>query len=117
MIVGPRTTAPLSSRRAFAALRASGHRGASGPISVRFLPSTDGVPQLAYAVPRRVGGAVTRNRIRRRLRGAVETVGEELQSGAYLVSAEAACRTVPFGELVGALRSSLGAAGALREAQ
>lgn len=39
---------------------------------MRFLPYADGdsspVPQVAYSISRKVGNAVTRNRIRRRLR-------------------------------------------------
>lgn len=43
-------------------------------------------PRVAYAIGRRVGKAVVRNRVRRRLRAAVGALGE-LAPGAYLVAA------------------------------
>jgi len=44
-------------------------------------------PKVGYAVGRRVGPAVARNQLRRRLRAVVREVEEELRPGAYLVSA------------------------------
>ena len=84
---------------------------------MRFAPARDGVPHVAYAIPRRAGGAVARNRIRRRLRAAVDGIAADLRAGNYLVSPDPACRTAPFDELAGALRASLDAAGALEVAQ
>ena len=57
---------------------------------MRFLPLPDGPPRVAYAVGRRVGGAVVRNRLRRRLRHVVHDLAPELASGAYLVAATSA---------------------------
>jgi ribonuclease P protein component len=112
--MGPRTTAPLSSRRTFAALGARGQRGTTDLIRVRFLPSNDEGPrEIAYAIPRRIGGAVVRNRIRRRCRAAVDALAGELLPGAYLISPAGSCRAVPFEALLGSLRSSLASAGAL----
>ncbi len=113
--MGPRLTAPLSSRRTFAELGAVGQRGASGLIRVRFLPSPAGPPRVAYAISKRAGGAVVRNRIRRRVRAAVEGLSPELSPGAYLVTPDPACRTAPFGDIAAALRHSAEAAGAVRE--
>jgi ribonuclease P protein component len=42
---------------------------------------------VAYAVGKQVGGAVARNRLRRRLRAVVREIAPELSSGAYLVTA------------------------------
>jgi ribonuclease P protein component len=44
-------------------------------------------PRVAFAVGRRVGGAVTRNRLRRRLRVLLRDPSLGLHPGAYLVSA------------------------------
>jgi ribonuclease P protein component len=56
------------------------------------------VPRVAYAVGRRAGGAVARNRVRRRLRAAVDTV-TDLAPGAYLVAAGANAADVAYDEL------------------
>src|SRR5579862_935798 len=55
-------------RRTFAEFRAA-RRHRSGPLTVSFVPGrpTD-PPRVAFAIGRKVGGAVERNRLRRRLR-------------------------------------------------
>jgi ribonuclease P protein component len=59
-----------------------------------------GPPRVAYAVGRAVGGAVARNRARRRLRAAVGVHADALQRGAaYLVAAGREAVTMPFCEL------------------
>ncbi len=61
------------------ALRARGIRVRRGPLALTFLAEGgDGGPQVAYAITKRVGGAVERNRLRRRLRA----VFAELAAGA-----------------------------------
>jgi ribonuclease P protein component len=116
MIVGPRHTASISSRRTFLALRATGRRGASGPLRIRFLADGDGErPRVAYAIPRRVGSAVARNRLRRRLRAAVDEVAGELSPGAYLISPEPSAASMDFVDLIASLRESVAAAGAARK--
>jgi ribonuclease P protein component len=63
-----------------------------GALSVRLVPGDPGAPpRVAYAVPRAVGGAVARNRLRRRLRAVVcDLEPDLLPGGAYLVGAGAA---------------------------
>jgi ribonuclease P protein component len=70
---------------------------------------------VAYAVPRKAGGAVTRNRIRRRLRAAVDALVDEMAPGAYLISPDRTAADMPFEALIHSLRTSLRAAGATRE--
>jgi ribonuclease P protein component len=66
--------------------------------------ATPGSARLAYAVGRRSGGAVARNRVRRRLRAALGQHTPQLRPGAaYLVGAGAETLTMPFDELVGRL--------------
>jgi ribonuclease P protein component len=54
---------------------------------------------VAYAVGRAVGGAVVRNRLRRRLRGVVCELGPQLRPGAYLVGVAPEAASLPFREL------------------
>lgn len=62
----------------------------------------DGAVEVAYAVSRRAGTAVMRNRIRRRLREIVRSLARErgrLAPGAYVLGAGAGGATLPFDEL------------------
>ena len=68
-------------------------------------------PRLAFAVPRKVGNAVERNRLRRRLRAAFQALtgdpGAALPSGAYLLSARSDALTSSFEELTMDVRQLL----------
>ena len=65
-------------------------------------------PQVAYAIGKAVGGAVVRNRVRRRLRALVEEMDRAgaLTPGLYLIGADAAAVETPYQ----ALRQHLGGA-------
>src|SRR5439155_17384107 len=70
---GPRPSVGLiwrvRDRSTFVDLHRSGQRVRRGPITITWLPGDPAEPpRVAYAVGRRVGGAASRNRIRRRLR-------------------------------------------------
>ena len=65
---------------------------------------------MAYAVGRAVGGAVIRNRVRRRLRAIVAEIGPQLRPGAYLVSAGPEAATLPYQELRSAVSRAVTAA-------
>ena len=61
---------------------------------------TDGPPRVAYLVGRRVGGAVARNRVRRRLRAVVQAESAALAPAhVYLVGAGPAAATTSYREL------------------
>ena len=95
---------PVRDRSTFAALARS-RPVRRGPISLRRVRvGGEGPPQVAYAVGRSVGGAVRRNRARRRLRAAVTAGAVELVPGqAYLVGAGPEAATMPFPELEAAV--------------
>jgi ribonuclease P protein component len=63
---------------------------------------------VAYAIGRRFGTAVERNRARRRLRAAVALDADELlPGGAYLFAADRAVMTLPFPTLRGYVNTLL----------
>ena len=65
-------------------------------------------PRVAYAVGRGVGGAVVRNRVRRRLRAATRDHAAELVPGeAYLVAARNEADMSTFQELSRSLHAAL----------
>jgi ribonuclease P protein component len=89
---------------------ARGRRRAAGHLEVRtvVLGSIEEPPRVAYAVGRSVGNAVTRNRVRRRLRSATTENADLLQPGSgYLVRAHAAAASAPSAELSTTLRAIL----------
>jgi ribonuclease P protein component len=76
-------------------------------VSVTFVADDRGQPRFAYGVGRKVGPAVVRNRVRRRLRCAAREIARDqggLPSGAYLVTVRPGAVTLDYPEL----RRSLG---------
>ena len=67
------------------------------------------LPRVGYAVNRRVGNAVTRNRLRRRLRAAVDGTGA-LAPGAYLVGAGPGALDIEYEELKNHVATAMTAA-------
>jgi ribonuclease P protein component len=102
----------ITDRATFESFRRSGSRARYGPVSVVYLDAP-GRPRVAYAVGRRTGGAVERNRLRRRLREAVRVVDAErgLRRGAYLVSPAPQAQKLAYPELVGTVREAMKRAG------
>lgn len=85
-------------RASFAALADSAWRVRRGPITVTLAVGGAGRDAcVAYMVGRRVGGAVERNRLRRRLRAIVTQVGPS--SGLYLIGARPSATRLSFTEL------------------
>lgn len=95
-------------RASFGALRSAGRRVRRGPITLTWLPSDSGVPpRVAYAVSRKVGSAVVRNRIRRRLRAVISDLGAELRPGTYLIGARREVASVPYERLRSVMHEAL----------
>lgn len=76
----------ITSRRDFGRVRREGKTYRGHFLLLGVLQDQD-VPDLkiGYITTRRLGNAVTRNRIRRRLRGIFQRLGDKLQNGHYLV--------------------------------
>ena len=78
----------LSSRQSFDQLRADGQRRGRGPIRLLFRPITTQSARFAFAIPRKVGNAVVRNRTKRRLRAILQDMDHAdagLPGGDYLI--------------------------------
>jgi putative membrane protein insertion efficiency factor len=90
----------IHERAVFARLRRDGSFVRSGPLwcSVLLDPSLS-QPHVAYALGRPVGSAVSRNRLRRRLREVVRANATALEPGWYLVGADAPAVDLTFTEL------------------
>jgi ribonuclease P protein component len=75
-------------RTTFRAFRHASGRARVGPLRVTYVsdPGVHDEVRVAYAVSRHCGKAVVRNRLRRRMRAVVRTLGDELPHGAYLIS-------------------------------
>jgi ribonuclease P protein component len=104
----------ITDRATFAALRRDGRRARRGPVTVTYLAAPDGRVRAAFSIGRRVGSAVERNRVRRRLRAVLReldgatTAG--LPGGSYLLSAGAGAGQLPYAELRTATASAVDAA-------
>lgn len=80
-------------------------------MSVSWASATDPSepPRVGYAIGKVVGGAVTRNLVRRRLQAALRPLVVDLGPGTYLVGAGPASATATYDELAGALATALAA--------
>jgi len=99
---------PVRSRRTYAELRKPTGRGRAGPVTVSFLdrPEWDR-PEVAYAVNRKVGSAVERNLLRRRMRSILRERPTGLLAGAYLVRCGPEGPALDFHELKVAMSQAL----------
>lgn len=93
----------VTDRASFEALR-QGRRGRAGAVTVTYLPAAPdrrGV-RAAFQVGRAAGGAVVRNRIRRRLRAALRELlaADRLPEGTYLVGARTSVADQPWSSLL-----------------
>ncbi len=76
----------VNRRDTFAAL-ARGRRHRQGPLTVSWVSGNPAEPpRVAYAIGRKVGSAVVRNQLRRRLRMLTREAAPLLRPGAYLIS-------------------------------
>lgn len=107
----PRSTAtigPVRSRHTHEALRRSSSRGRSGPLTVAFVEDSSwSGAEVAYAINRKVGIAVVRNRLRRRLKAIMAEMAPSLPAGAYVVRAGPDAPSLGFEELKVAMSQAL----------
>ena len=92
----------LKSSREFSRVMRAGVRTRSGPVTVVRLPTEIGRSRIGIVAGRRLGGAVTRNRVKRRIREAATRAG--LAPSDYVIVPSIEASTVPFEDLVEAIR-------------
>ena len=102
----------LRKRREFEECYATGVRVSGRHIQVFLLDDPTGAssrPRLGISVPRRVGNAVTRNRVRRRLREIFRRTRLQLSIGAarLVVNARPSSAAAAFSELLEDYRSAV----------
>lgn len=98
----------IRDRTIFVRFRREAQRVRCGAIRMSYLPDDVVPPRVAFAIGRRVGTAVVRNRIRRRVRAALWSIADELPPGWYLVSAGTDVVSISFPEIIFALRGAVG---------
>jgi ribonuclease P protein component len=83
----------------------AGVRTKSGPVTVIRLATDLDHPRLGIVAGRRLGNAVTRNRVKRRIRAAAAEANLDPASD-YVIVPTAAAATIPFEDLVVAIAAA-----------
>ena len=91
----------VHSRRQFERLAKPSRRGRSGPFRVLFAEPSESPEEfgVAYAIHRSVGNAVTRNRIRRRLRAVLDELRSDMTPGLYLIKCDFSAKDLAYDQL------------------
>ena len=76
-------------------------RNVDGPVEDRF------VARVGFALPKRIGPATARNRLRRRIRSVVAATSAELPRGDYLISAGSGATMLSYPALQELLGSAI----------
>ncbi|HEX9810293.1 MAG TPA: ribonuclease P protein component [Alphaproteobacteria bacterium] len=110
----------LKRRREFLRVAGAGRKAATPGLVLQACPrgeSGSAEPRVGFTVTRRVGKAVVRNRIRRRLRAAAEEVlpGRAAPGYDYVLIGRAATLDRPYDALLRDLASALRRLGVLRQ--
>lgn len=74
------------------------------------------LPRVGFSVSKKIGKAVVRNRVKRRMRAAVTPLLPEIRGGVNVIFiARAPIVDAPFEEICAAMRGTLSKAGLLKE--
>jgi ribonuclease P protein component len=106
---------PIRDRATFARLRRPAGQARSGPVRVRHVGAASPFGSewaIGYALGRKFGSAVRRNRARRRLHAAVDIVLNDVPPGNYLLSADSPVDDLDFCDLVEAVGDAMARAAA-----
>jgi ribonuclease P protein component len=104
----------LSRPQEFAAFQGAGTSRSHPLLTARFVRNDLGTTRFGFATGRKLGSAVIRNRVRRRLREALRVMAPSFQPGwDVLIIARPAIVEADHDALVGALRRTLVRGGVL----
>jgi ribonuclease P protein component len=107
-----RLTSPADFRRTYS----EGKRASVGAVVAHVRPTDEpGPARIGVTAMRGLGGSVSRNRAKRRVREAVRVVRDEVRPGSDVVLvASAAATRVDFQDMVDSVRRALAQAGGCR---
>ena len=98
----------VSTRRQFAEFSAPTGRGQNGLLRIVFVEKPDqGNCKVAFAVSKKVGNAVVRNRIRRRLRASFDGLSPAPKPGLYLIKCSPGTGNLSYDEIQHHLQGAL----------
>jgi len=91
---------PITRRQEFARLSREGRRRRQGCLWVAAVASSEaGGVRVAFALPRKAGTAVERNRVRRRLRAAITPLEQQIPPGWYLIGVTRPAREISWRDI------------------
>ncbi|MHB1208876.1 MAG: ribonuclease P protein component [Acidimicrobiales bacterium] len=100
----------VRTRRQFACFTTPSRRGQSGPLRISYVAHADEAQSVdvAYAISRKVGNAVIRNQIRRRLRALMDCLVPAPDPGSYLIRCGNETGNLSYDELQHHLQRAVG---------
>ena len=100
----------VRTRRQFALFARPTSRGTSGPLRISFVAGSGEHPSVdvAYVISRKVGNAVVRNQIRRRLRALMDNLNPQPPFGLYLIRCGYETGKLSYDELKHHLQRAIG---------
>ncbi|MGD0053856.1 MAG: ribonuclease P protein component [Acidimicrobiales bacterium] len=104
----------VRTRRQFALFTTPTGRGQSGPLRINFVAKANEASpvNVAYAISRKVGNAVARNQLRRRLRALMDQLNPQPRPGLYLIRCGVETGQLSYAQLEHHLHQALDRAGA-----
>jgi ribonuclease P protein component len=107
-------------RATFETLQRDGRRARRGPVTVVYLPAPAQPARVAFAINRKVGNAVVRNKVRRRLRAILGDLDRRadagLAAGTYLLTVRPEVTALSYRDLAERVRSGCTAVTATADA-
>jgi ribonuclease P protein component len=107
----------IRDRRSFVELRRRGRRAHHGVVTVTLAAASGASidpPRVGFAISRKVGSAVVRNRIRRQIQAHLRSISDTMTSGVYLFSLKPGAAEIDRVALLGDVDACLDRLGSRR---